>query len=499
MAKSSTLPQDFKICGLASIPSREKSLELTVNSLLPQADQVCVYLNDYEGVPDFLNRPKIVVERSQNHGDIGDAGKFWWSDKVSGYYFSCDDDIVYPANYVQFLLEKINAYDKKAVVGFHGVYLVQQNFQDYYKSRIVFHNQAHNPYNLFVHILGTGALCFYTENFPITPKAFKTKNMADIWFGRFGQKLKFPFICVDHPEKFLKLTDINNKDTIWYQSEVSKGDSSMNTGDIQTKTVLESMPWKLYPLSDKANGSKPLLLSEDALLNALSSNKEIQTTIRYEVASYLIESISKNDHIFQLLKKSGTFYELVLLEAIKKRNLNGIYIDIGANIGNHAIFFANHCPATKVYCVEASPEISKVLYTNCTNNIKETPVVLLNFAITRRSGSVFLSNIDSNNVGMTKISEAPTMTKVQATTIDHCFSEEETKIAVIKIDVEGAEHDAILGGLNIIKTHKPLITAECHTEKDFDKIHNILKKLGYKCDKISYGNSPTYIWEYLDS
>ena len=87
-------------------------------------------------------------------------------------------------------------YKNQAVVGIHGVYLIQQNFKTYYQSRIVFHHQLLNPYDLYVHILGTGALGFYTKNFRISPHEFKYPNMADIWLGRLGQKAKIPFICL---------------------------------------------------------------------------------------------------------------------------------------------------------------------------------------------------------------------------------------------------------------------------------------------------------------
>jgi FkbM family methyltransferase len=486
------------IAALASISSREKSLKSVVNSLLPQVDYLCVYLNGYNKVPSYLKNSKIIIEQSQNYGDLGDAGKFWWSDKVSGYYFSCDDDIIYPDNYIQFMLEKLNGFDDQAVVGLHGVYLVQKNFESYYKSRVVFHNQNDLSYDIYVHILGSGALCFSTKVFQITPKEFKHKNMADIWVGCFGQKTKIPFICIEHKGDYLTLIDPENEDTIWYQSEIKQDNNVMNTGDRQTEAILNNNPWKIHQLKGTYKCEKPVYVSEQPLLQALALNKEVKANIRYNLQSYCIRGLTNEDHIFQLLHTTKTFYELDLLEEIKRRDLKGIYVDIGANIGNHTIFFSNHCPSTRVYSIEASPDIYKVLSRNCNENSLDTSVKLLNIAISKQLGTLYVSEIDPHNVGMTKVVETPTNKKVQSSTIDRCFSEEKGRIVVLKIDIEGGEIDAICGGLKIIKHHRPLIIAECHSEKDFDNVSKLLREIGYFSHKIDYGHSPTYIWEFLE-
>ena len=105
---------------MATIPNRIQQLEIVVNCILPQVDQLNVYLNNFEEVPWFLNNPKISVVRSQDHGDRGDAGKFYWSDKVRGYYFTIDDDIAYPPDYVDKLKAGLDRRGKKCAVGIHG-------------------------------------------------------------------------------------------------------------------------------------------------------------------------------------------------------------------------------------------------------------------------------------------------------------------------------------------------------------------------------------------
>src|SRR5262249_21870958 len=83
---------------LASVPGRAEPLQAVVAALLPQVDALNVYLNGYEETPPFLDDDRIVVAHSREHGDRGDAGKFFWAGEVDGYHLLCDDDMGYPAD-----------------------------------------------------------------------------------------------------------------------------------------------------------------------------------------------------------------------------------------------------------------------------------------------------------------------------------------------------------------------------------------------------------------
>lgn len=204
-----------KFAGLAAIPSRELALKRVVNSLVHQVDQLGVYLNGWNYIPEFLNHPKVVVAMSQNHGDLGDAGKFFWINDFEGYYFSCDDDLVYPSDYVQRIIDKIKYYDYKAVVGWHGS-VVSDSFKDYYdpKDRRVFSYSAGRPFDLDVHILGTGVLGFHSSTIKVSLQDFERPNMADIFFARLGQEQKVKFVVMEHKPKEIETIEEFQEDSI---------------------------------------------------------------------------------------------------------------------------------------------------------------------------------------------------------------------------------------------------------------------------------------------
>jgi len=229
---------------LASIPSREKGLRDTYNSLINQVDQLNIYLNGYSRVPSFIKSRKACVIRSQDYADYGDAGKFFKSGRHSGYYFSCDDDIVYPSDYVAKTISNIEKYNRKAIVGYHGVLIENDNFSSYYSSRNVYHFRNNLSGDSGVHILGTGVLAYHSDTIKISIEDFKIPNMADIWFAEIGQKRKIPFICISHKKNWIKISDSAFVDSI-YDNSINKTDSKMNTLKIQNKVAKRNIPWKI--------------------------------------------------------------------------------------------------------------------------------------------------------------------------------------------------------------------------------------------------------------
>ena len=234
-----------KFVGIAAIPSREKALEKTIKSLIHQVDTIGVYLNCWERIPNYLQHHKIIIAKSQDHGDIGDAGKFFWVDHYEGYYFTCDDDIVYPDTYIHDIIEKIKFYKFKAVIGWHGSIIIEP-FEDYYSSasRRVFAFGSNRPEDTYVHILGTGTVGFHTATIKVSLNDFKKPNMADVFFAELGQKQKVPFIIMKHEAKKMLSIEEVQEDSI-NKHGINNVDSKKNTKIYQNKLV-KTINWKLH-------------------------------------------------------------------------------------------------------------------------------------------------------------------------------------------------------------------------------------------------------------
>lgn len=238
------------LVALASIPEREAALAKVVACLLPQVDRLCIYLNAYRRVPKFLKRDsKITVATSQEHGDLGDAGKFFWVDGHEGFYFTCDDDIVYCPDYVKRSVAKLEQHGLSAVIGWHGS-LIKQPFKDYYQSesRRVFSFEFDRPWDTPVHVLGTGCTAFHTSTLRVRHADFKRANMADVTFALLAQQQKVPLVVVEHAKGDL-VAIAEAQDSSINQDSQKDTESAKNTRRMQTRAVARHPTWRTYEWS----------------------------------------------------------------------------------------------------------------------------------------------------------------------------------------------------------------------------------------------------------
>jgi glycosyltransferase involved in cell wall biosynthesis len=228
------------LASLATIPERRAALRKVVQRLLPQVDRLRVYLNNFDEIPEFLEHPKIDFAESAVHGDLGDAGKFFWTAEDRGYLLSCDDDFFYPPDYVSRLLCALEAYNRSAVVGFHGI-LLKKKVHSYYRDRTLFHFSHGLQHDRSVHIVGSGCAAWHTDNLTLSINDFRIPNMADIWFGRICQRQEIPLTTIARKQNWLRAQPI--KDTIY--------NKFVSNDKIQTRVVNELGSWRTFQMPAK--------------------------------------------------------------------------------------------------------------------------------------------------------------------------------------------------------------------------------------------------------
>lgn len=184
------------VCGLASIPSRTLELANVVESILPQVDQLIVYLNGFGDVPAFLRQPRITVFRSEDYGDYRDNSKYFglrcFDEDV--YFFSVDDDINYPPDYVSTLIRGVERYGKAAVVGVHGA--IYGFGSRLFLDRAVLHFGDMLGFDMPVSALGTGTCAFHTSALRPESLDFEQVGMADLVIARIASERHVPEIAL---------------------------------------------------------------------------------------------------------------------------------------------------------------------------------------------------------------------------------------------------------------------------------------------------------------
>ena len=192
--------------GLATVAGNELALRATVMSLLPQVDRLFVYLNGFRSVPSFLREnPKIRCTLDPEGVRYGDAGKFWGLEQVTdSVYLACDDDIIYPEDFVARMVGALARIRGRGAVGVHGS-LIPQPASDYYDdgSRAVFHLEHPLMRRRQVHVVATSACAFHSSSVRVTLADFRHPGMADIWLARYLQSGSLPAYVIPRRSDWL--------------------------------------------------------------------------------------------------------------------------------------------------------------------------------------------------------------------------------------------------------------------------------------------------------
>lgn len=214
-----------------------------------------------------------------------------------------------------------------------------------------------------------------------------------------------------------------------------------------------------------------------------------------KVGSYTFYSKNKQDFIFKYLK-SGNFFEKEILKQIRNQNISGIYVDVGANIGNHTLFFSEFCQSEKVYSFECFPETYESLK-RCVKNNHLEKVVLHNSACSNYTGLSYMIEGKRNNSGTNKLTPEKSNIEVNVVTIDSILEHAD----LLKIDVEGDELNVLEGSLKLIENSKPLIILEINPKvsrynehmRNYNSVMEMLNPFKYK--KIWKDSGNTYIFK----
>lgn len=200
-----------------------------------------------------------------------------------------------------------------------------------------------------------------------------------------------------------------------------------------------------------------------------------------------------NDYIQSAIARTGNFYEIAMLEDIKGRiSDNSIIIDVGANIGNHTVFFGKFCAPKHIYAFEPHNELFNILNTNVSINGLENIVSTFNVALGHSKGKGNLLIRNNSNLGMTQVikdNKGP----IVISTLDDILLNSEIRVDLLKIDVEGMALDVLKGAKYLIAKFRPIIYVEAETEEEFNLINSFLSKFDY--NPISRFNAtPTYLF-----
>lgn len=187
------------------------------------------------------------------------------------------------------------------------------------------------------------------------------------------------------------------------------------------------------------------------------------------------------DYVYETIKKSNYYYEGKLLEKwLPHIRTDKIIFDIGANLGNHTLFWATHLSYEKIFSFEPFVPNYERLYNNITQNSLKNVFPICE-AIGIKKGYTTVSEFHENNYGGTTLNSevSETTGEIKVTDIDSfCRENGISHVDFIKIDTEGFELSVLNGMQNILDNNHPDLWIEVST-KSFSDVMKRLDRLDY--------------------
>lgn len=173
-----------------------------------------------------------------------------------------------------------------------------------------------------------------------------------------------------------------------------------------------------------------------------------------------------NDHGVELsLYETGT-YEKGILDYIRKHfKQDGVFVDVGANIGLMSLFVSRFFPNATIHAFEAHPETVEILQKNLALNAFSGNISVHPYALGAVPSKVVISaDTDANRGGASIVRQGTNAHEVDCFPLDEVLKE--TRIDLLKIDVEGYELPVLEGAKQLIDAFHPALILEISRDRD---------------------------------
>jgi protein O-GlcNAc transferase len=218
-----------------------------------------------------------------------------------------------------------------------------------------------------------------------------------------------------------------------------------------------------------------------------------------------LEGLFPGEHIIGVIGTRGSFYENDLLEHLASSGpRGGTFIDVGANIGNHSIFFAKFL-ADHVVAVEPDAALLPVLRRNLAVNVPVARVTVVEAALgahagagemARRAG--YEANAGAGHV-QARYGDAPRAGQVSILTLDALVAALNaagaSKVQLVKLDVEGMELDVLEGATTTLTEVHPDLVIEASGDAEHEALAQFLRPYCY-VEVGRYCQTPVYHFRY---
>lgn len=207
-------------------------------------------------------------------------------------------------------------------------------------------------------------------------------------------------------------------------------------------------------------------LSEAEITNFCKKVKIVSAGMEDKVSERILSKITdviKNSgemcysHFFDVASQEDCYFIEQVLEALPK---HPVIIDCGGFTGDLMVALKRHnIEYDKVYSFEVNPQSFKVMEENILNNDLENRFIPVNKGVWNTCGKAHLQ-WDETEITGGSINNGGEGLLIDTVTIDDFFKD--IHYDFIKMDVEGAELNALKGGVLTIKANRPVMAVSIY-------------------------------------
>lgn len=194
--------------GMAVIPSRFNNLYKSIPVILPQVDSLNVHINGYTGkTPEVLTDKKITVTVSEKNKNAFMKMSAMPSSEAD-YFFTMDDDILYPPDYVMKMTGEVDKHGGYSVMCVHGSRFNTDRIRGFINRRKMYSFWDKQGETVQVMMPGNGTCCYPRRAFldkEVYEEGIQTySDIDDIYMMCWLHKQGFSVYTVKRPQSWLK-------------------------------------------------------------------------------------------------------------------------------------------------------------------------------------------------------------------------------------------------------------------------------------------------------
>jgi FkbM family methyltransferase len=238
---------------------------------------------------------------------------------------------------------------------------------------------------------------------------------------------------------------------------------------------------------ENANDIKAIRCGIEMLEKKLSMKNDIWQfgKTKFYLPNYPYDFIQKH-----IVENNSYFEHEILKDLDEFIPDNATILDIGANIGNHSLYWAIERGAKKILAFEPVDQTFEILQSNIKINNLNNRVFCHKVGFSDVTEKAGFKTFRANNIGDTHLQPDP-IGQIELVRMDDYLMDID-RIDFIKIDVEDYEEKVILGGLSTIKKYKPVIFVESYPDY-FERMDETMQELDYEMTKEYGGYNYLYL------